>query len=47
MTDSALGESTVTSPIIGDSGTHISDGGVQMVSPESHRGKINERILIY
>ena len=35
MTDSAIGDSTVTSPIIGG---NLVDDSVQMLSPTRHRG---------
>lgn len=39
MTDSAIGDSAVTSPIIGDHQTNLCDDSVQMLSPTRHRGK--------
>ena len=40
MTDSALGESTVTSPVIGHTGPNVRDVDVQMLSPNCDRGII-------
>ena len=37
MTDSALGESTVTSPVIGHSADTICGDGVQLLSPNRGR----------
>ena len=37
MTDSALGESTVTSPVIGHSADPICGDGVQLLSPNRGR----------
>ena len=38
MTDSAIGHSTVTSPIIGHPENNICDDAVQMLSPNMDRG---------
>ena len=38
MTDSAIGDSTVTSPIIGG---NLVDDSVQMLSPTRHRGNFD------
>ena len=40
MTDSALGESTVTSPVIGHTGPNVRDVDAQMLSPNCDRGTI-------
>ena len=41
MTDSAIGHSTVTSPIIGHPQNNICDDAVQMLSPNIDRGKVH------
>jgi len=44
MTDSAIGESTVTSPIIGHLGNNICDDAVQMLSPDRDRGAMSDQL---
>ena len=41
MTDSAIGHSTVTSPIIGHPQNNICDDAVQMLSPNIDRGNVH------
>ena len=44
MTDSAIGDSTVTSPIIGG---NLVDDSVQMLSPTRHRGSFDNLPRIF